>query len=93
MILETLFSIVIWAAMIDQGSNRCDCPDQVDVKRARKSADLVVVAKAIDSERLQVFYPGTLTHFPQYVMEYTFLVERRIKDKQHWETQNDKTPL
>lgn len=78
---ELLLAFLFYNAANAPPLSECDCKPQDDVAQARKHADAIVVANAIKSEEVQITNPRVLTHFPVYVMRYTFFVERRFKGR------------
>jgi hypothetical protein len=80
MIAQRVIIIAILAFGVDSAF-ACSCIGEESVQQARKRADAVVVGTVVAVERLEVSYPGLLTHFPIYANRYTVLVEHTFKGR------------
>jgi hypothetical protein len=59
----------------------CSCIGKVDVKQARKKADVVMLGTVVSVEQMRAYYPGVFTSNAIYVKRITLQVESSFKSR------------
>ena len=68
-------------AFIGRQAFACSCIGKVDVKQARKKADVVMLGTVVSVEQMRAYYPGVFTSNPIYVERITLHVEGSFKGR------------